>query len=300
MTSLRALLPIAWLAGLPLACSGAEGEVVFGVTSQFRVGTQLTRLDAALLVDGELVEQRAFEGDTLGFPLEIRAKELDDGASVEVVLRAFQGGKELLERRASTQAVGGRVVLVTASLDLACATLGAPDCDAVTTCVEGTCADPFVDPSEAPDYFAGWAGAGSGDRCEPGGDPEVVVGRGQADFLDFDPGAELQVEAGPQGGYHVWIAARLKNLKQSGSLIEVTGRAPSLGIDLPSFLVAFSFDPDEGGWCKIYGLRFRLDDDDTPIESLLGQPVEITVTITDPDGDVGTSTKSAVLSATIL
>jgi len=300
VTSLRALPPLALLAGLPLACSGAEGEVVFGVTSEFRAGTQLTRLDAALVVDGELVEERAFEGSTLGFPLEIRAKELDDGVPVEVVLTAFQGGNELLERRASTRAVEGRVVLVTASLDIACAALGAPDCDAATTCVEGACVDPFVDPSAAPDYFAGWAGTGSGDRCEPGGAPEVVVGRGQADFLDFDPGTELQVEAGPQGGYHVWIAARLKNLKQSGSLIEVTGRAPSLGIDLPSFLVAFSFDPDEGGWCKIYGLRFRLDDDDTPIESLLGQPVEITVTITDPDGDVGTATKSAVLSTNIL
>ena len=159
-------------------------------------------------------------------------------------------------------------------------------------------------PGDPPD---GGGGSGSGpgssstdvepyDRCKPGGEPEVIVGEGQGNYLEIEDGAELQVEAGPQGGYHVWIAARLKNLTASGSVTTVSGSFVDLDYEPSPVSLVFSFDPDEGDYCKIYGLRFRLDDPEHPVESLLGEEVDVTVTITDALGVVESDTKRIVLS----
>ncbi len=134
------------------------------------------------------------------------------------------------------------------------------------------------------------------DRCKPGGEPEVIVGEGQGNYLEIEDGAELQVEAGPQGGYHVWIAARLKNLTASGSVTTVSGSFVNLDYEPAPVSLVFSFDPDEGDYCKIYGLRFRLDDPDHPITELLGEEVDVTVTITDALGVVESDTKRVLLS----
>ena len=72
-------------------------------------------------------------------------------------------------------------------------------------------------------------------------------------------GVVAQVEAGPQGGHHIWVAVRMKGLLQSGSITSVTGHFPELDQDVGPFQVIFTFDQDEGGYCKLYGLRFQLD-----------------------------------------
>jgi hypothetical protein len=121
------------------------------------------------------------------------------------------------------------------------------------------------------------------------------VGEGQGDYLPTTDGDTAQVEAGPQGGHHIWVALRAKNLTQSGSVTNVTGHFPDLGYDVGPYAVIFTLEPDEGGYCKLYGLRFQLDADH-PIEEMLGHPLDVTVKVTDADGDVGTGTRSVVLS----
>ncbi len=125
------------------------------------------------------------------------------------------------------------------------------------------------------------------------------MGEGQADYLPLMDGDTDQVEAGPQGGHHVWVAVRTKNLRQSGSITSITGHFSDLGIDVGPFNVIFTQEVDEGGYCKIYGLRFQLDQE-VDIDTLLGHPLDITVTVTDTDGAVGTGTRDVVLSQTIL
>lgn len=95
-----------------------------------------------------------------------------------------------------------------------------------------------------------------------------------------------QVEAGPQGGHHIWVAVRMKNLLQSGSITSITGHFDDPKLDVGPFQVIFTFDSDEGNYCKLYGLRFQLDQA-TDIQSLLGKTVKITVKVTDKDGTVG-------------
>lgn len=69
-----------------------------------------------------------------------------------------------------------------------------------------------------------------------------------------------QVESDPQGGYHIWIAIRMKGLLRSGSITTITGHFDDPKRDIDPMSVIFTFDQDEGGHCKLYGLRLRIDD----------------------------------------
>lgn len=284
-----AFLAVAGVA-FPIGC-GSSGSVVFGLTSELPPGASFTSLDATVIVNGDVVIERTFDGANLRFPIELPVDDVADQGDVSLTLVAKQGERPLLTRSASTLGQAGRRLLYEVKLESECVDV---TCDDASTCVEGECVDPFDD--ALPDYYPGWAGGSGGGRCEPGGDPEVIVGEGQADYHTVDEGEVLQVEAGPQGGYHVWIAARMKNLSQSGSLIDVSGRFPALGYEPQPITVIFTFDPDEGGYCKVYGLRFRIDDEEHPVEALLGQELEVTVTVTDPDADTASSTRTIVLS----
>ena len=158
-------------------------------------------------------------------------------------------------------------------------------------------------PASQEPYTDDWAGTGGGDPndvCMDGGTPSVQVGVGQSDFFAVDDYAVAQVEAGPQGGHHVWVAARLKNLTQSGSITEVGAELPSLGLSITFLKIIFTFDQDEGGYCKIFGLRLQLDIDGDDIQTMLGQEAKVLMTITDANGTVGTGEKWITLSQDIL
>lgn len=128
----------------------------------------------------------------------------------------------------------------------------------------------------------------------------MQVGAGQSDFFAIEDYEIAQIEAGPQGGHHIWVAARLKNLTQSGSITEVGAEIPSLGLSITPLKVIFTFDPDEGGYCKIFGLRLQLDIDGDDIMAMRGQEAKVVMTITDADDDVGSGEKWVTLSDTIL
>ncbi|KYG10372.1 hypothetical protein BE21_12405 [Sorangium cellulosum] len=74
---------------------------------------------------------------------------------------------------------------------------------------------------------------------------------------------------------------------------------PELGYTVDPLRVIFTLDQDEGGFCELPGLRFRLDGERT-IEELLGKVVDVEVTVTDADGDTGTGRRKVTLSQTIL
>jgi hypothetical protein len=49
----------------------------------------------------------------------------------------------------------------------------------------------------------------------------------------------------------------------------------------------FNFDQDQGGFCKLYGLRYQLDVDGADYHQFLGKPLDVTVTLKDGAGAVG-------------
>jgi hypothetical protein len=244
-------------------------------------------------------------GAVLKFPTELPFANLPGGTSVDVKLDAFRPGdtmNPLVTRLASTEIIAGKELLLRVALDSRCVQApgsSAPSCAAPQTCIAGQCADPHVDAGTLQPYSPSWA-TGSNDPCKPAGStPTVIVGYGQADYLPMMDGDTAQVEAGPQGGHHIWVAVRAKGLDQSGTITAVSGHLPDLNEDVGPFNVIFTMDMDEGGYCKLYGLRFQLDQQ-YDINTLLGHPLDVTVKMTDKDGDIGVGKRSVVLSQTIL
>lgn len=305
----RSLLFFALL-GVASCGSEAEppttGDVIVGVTTDLRVGVDITALRVVATQGGTVVDDHTLSlgAGNLVVPLEIPFADRPPGERVGVTLEAFTGAATtpIVRRTASTDVLLGQTLLLRAGLDSACvvhpgggsAGLCAPE----LTCIGGACVDPFVSPHVLEAYAPDWAESGAGDACKPlgAGAPKVIVGHGQTDFFTSEDLELAQVEAGPQGGHHIWVAARQKNLRRSGSITRVAGKVLSTGREIAPFAVVFTFDPDEGGYCKVFGLRFQLDDEAHPIAELFGEPVELTVTISDPDGDVGEAKRVFTLS----
>lgn len=311
---MRARLPhlVIALATAPLfaaACgnttpSEQTGTVVLGIASKLTPGSVLDAMHVKLTAGGAVIadETYTYAAKELSFPTELRAEDLADGEVVSVEVEGSFAGKTLITRAASTEAVAGKELLLRVDLTAACLGLAAPSCEAPKTCDAGACNDGHVTGSKLPTYKSDWSTTTTTvDVCKPkdAGDPIVNVGYGQADYLPLMDGDVAQVEAGPQGGHHIWTAVRLKNLTQSGSITSLTGHFPDLGYDVGPFNVIFTFDPDEGGYCKIYGLRFQLDTEHD-IQEMLGHTLEVTATITDKDKTVGTGKRTVKLSDTIL
>jgi hypothetical protein len=110
----------------------------------------------------------------------------------------------------------------------------------------------------------------------------------------------VQAEAGPQGGHHIWIATRMKNMKQAGSLTKIAGLQPATGTPIPPTILAFTYAPDEGGYCKLSGIRYQLDNEGIDYKQFLGKPLDITVTLTDPAGTKATATTHIQVAPTLL
>ncbi len=285
----------------------SKGSVVLGLTSDLRVGVDIDQIHVVMRAGGSVYRDTVISTASkpaLAFPTELRFADLPGGTAVEATIDAFRPGDgttPLVTRLAATEVVAPKTLLLRAMLDSRCVAApgsSAPTCDAPETCIAGACADAHVPPATLPIYTPEWKNA-TNDPCKPasGGAPVVFVGEGQADYLPMMDGDTAQVEAGPQGGHHIWVAIRAKNLRQSGSITSVTGHFPDLNLDVGPFNVIFTMDTDEGGYCKLYGLRFQLDQV-YPIDMLLGHPLDVTVTVTDPDMDVGIGKRSVMLSST--
>jgi hypothetical protein len=178
---------------------------------------------------------------------------------------------------------------------------GGPVCTPPQTCIDGACQDDTVPPQRLEPYSPDWPN-NAPDVCRPlnAGPPVVQVGTGQTDYLPVTPGQMVQMEQGPQGGHHIWIAVRQQNLKQSGSTTTITSVQPTTGIAGPRTAYIFTFAPDEGGFCKLAGLRYQLDQDGGDYRRFLGAPLDVTVTIADPTGATGTGVAHLDVAPTLL
>jgi hypothetical protein len=178
---------------------------------------------------------------------------------------------------------------------------GGPTCMAPQTCIGGACLDDLVPQQELAPYTTDWAN-NAPDICKPAnaGAPIVQVGTGQTDYLPLTSGQTVQAEQGPQGGHHIWIATRQENLKQAGTTTTITSVQPSTSLAGPQMRFIFTFEPDEGGFCKLAGLRYQLDLEGTDYHLFLGKPLVVTVTLADPTGAVGTGIAHINVAPTIL
>jgi hypothetical protein len=233
------------------------------------------------------------------------------GARIEGYTQAgwtpASGAAPVVVRTAHTQFVPGREMLLRLSVQGQCllglpgGPPGGPVCMAPQTCINGACQDDTVAARMLEPYTADWP-TNAPDVCRPlnAGAPVVQVGTGQTDYLPITPGQMVQMEQGPQGGHHIWIAVRQENLKQSGSTTTITSVQPTTGLAGPRTAYIFTFAPDEGGFCKLSGLRYQLDQDGGDYRRFLGAPLDVTVTIADQTGDTGTGVAHLDVAPTLL
>jgi hypothetical protein len=286
--------------------------MVVGVSTE-DMGSTLGTVHIVATVNGAVASDETIDPirNPMWYPHEVHLVP-PAGAStgtVEVKIDGFleenaHTGTLLLTRLAKADFVPNQTALMRVTLQNQCvlalpgAPLGGPTCSAPQTCVSGSCADEAV-PLEP--YSPTWA-TDAPDICKPAnaGPPVVYVGTGQTDYLPLTDGQTVQAELGPQGGHHIWIATRMHNLRQAGSTTTITAVQPGTSLTVPPTSFVFTFDPDEGGFCKLFGLRFQLDANGNDYKPLLGKPLDVTVTIKDKSGTTGSATAHINLAPTVL
>lgn len=244
-------------------------------------------------------------------PFEVNAPTGDPTPEIFVKVDGFgtadptNGGPAIVSRSARTHVVAGKHTLLRIRLEQRCAQAGGglsgPTCAPPQTCISGACADDSVASTLLEDYVPDWP-VQLPDVCRPAnaGPPEVLVGSGQSDYLPIADGQTLQAEKGPQGGHHLYIAVRMKNLKQSGSITTISATQPGTNVPIPPTAFVFTFDPDEGGYCKLFGLRYQLDNGGIDYTQFLGKPLDITVKVQDKLGQSATGVAHVQVAPTVL
>jgi hypothetical protein len=305
-------------------CRSAEpAQLVVGVQSE-PMGGLVSALHVVVKIDGAVATDETLQpphGSRVGFPqpwektLTAPAGGSDARVDVAIEALAAPGAAPLFTRLASTHVAPGPAQLLRVQLESRCVVyppstrgpgktpgpLSGPSCVAPTTCIMGTCQQSFVSPAKLEPYASNWP-TNAPDRCKArdGGAPILQVGTGQTDYLPLTVGQTLQAEAGPQGGHHIWIATRMKNLKQTLTTTRIEGLQPDTGTAIPPSTFVFTYAPAEGGYCKLYGLRYQLDNGGIDYKQFLGKPLDVTVTLTDPAGSTAKTTTRIQVALTLV
>ncbi len=311
--------------------SPAAGTVMYIGVQSDDMGGLLGLVDIAVTVDGQALPPDTLtppHGDTQGFPAPwtktLTAPAGNENAAIHVEVKAYAGtspqSAEILTRTADTHFVPGGTKLLRLHLEQRClvfpasrtdagsadagppAALSGPVCSVGgQSCVDGRCQSDTVAGDQLENWDPNWA-VDAPDICKPAnaGPPLLYIGTGQTDFLPITDGETLQAELGPQGGHHVWIAVRMHNLKQSGSTTKISAVQPGTNVTIPPSAFVFTFDPDEGGYCKLYGLRYQLDNGGIDYTQFLGKSLDITATVTDATGATASAVAHVNIAPTIL
>lgn len=290
-----------------------EGVLVVGVQTTADITALVGSVHVVAKVDDVVQKDEIITIAQLPKEIELTGKPT---SKADLVVDAFGPGPNagqgtpIITRRATTGLVADKKKLLRIQLDARCMTLGgggpvAPVCNAPDTCLFGACRPSGVAFDDLEDYEATWP-TSPPDLCRPAnhGAPEVVLGDGQTDYSTLNDGDVLQLEKGPQGGHHIWVALRMKNLRQSGSTTMITSELEGDSAPVPPMAYVFTFDRDEGNYCKLYGLRYQVDSGVTDLtqgyKRFLGKRLKVTVKVTDTTGASAESTRSIQLSDKLL
>lgn len=292
-----------------------EASLVVGVQTTPDITALVGSVHVVAKVDDVVAKDEIVPAAQL--PKELELKGTPE-SRVEVVVDAFGPGLDaaanqppMITRRATTGLVVDAKKLLRIQLDSRCMTTlggggsGTPVCSAPDTCMFGTCRTSAVAFDDLEDYEATWPSSPP-DFCRPAkrGPPEVILGDGQTDYSTLNDGDVLQLEKGPQGGHHIWVALRMKNLRQSGSTTMITSELEGDPAPVPPMAYVFTFDRDEGSYCKLYGLRYQLDSGVVDLtqgyKRFLGKRLKVTVKVTDTTGASAESTRTIQISDKLL
>jgi hypothetical protein len=293
-------------------------EVIVGVQSDPLAGA-IGTVHVRATVAGATADDETFPPSNL--PHEVDLFPPDGGdASAPIAVRvegylqpgwtpqSMEPPVTVLVRTAETQFVPGETKLLRMLLRGSCllglpdaGLPGAPVCTPPQTCIGGVCQSDVVPVGSLEPYASNWP-QNAPDVCKPVPTiaPVVQVGTGQTDYLPVTSGQTVQMEQGSQGGHHIWVAVRQEGVAQTGTTTTITSVQPTTGVVGPTLRFIFTFQQDQGGFCKLAGLRYQLDIGGADYHQFLGQPLDVTVTVADQAGATATGTAHVVVSPTLL
>jgi hypothetical protein len=277
-------------------CSGGtDGGLTLGVQTDSVASFNVLRVTTVTTA----TTTEAVESTRLPWEKKISAHA--SAPSVDVKVEAFdaQGNLVLTRTARAPLPPPSQNKLLRIRLESACqmTTCTAPH----QTCIAGRCQNDELLLGDLEPYRTEWA-SDVADICRPlnAGAPEVIVGTGQTDYLPLTPGQTLQAELGPQGGHHLYVALRQRNLHRAGSVTTITAKQPDSGVEIPPTAFVFTFDPDEGGYCKLHGLRYQLDNGGVDYKQFLDKDLDLTVSVRDTNANIGSGTMRIHVAPTIL
>ncbi len=300
------------------ACSSGptapQTEVIVGIQSEPLNGA-IGSLHVVTKLAGKTNSDETLDPSALPHEVKLSPPGGNDAAPIDVQIDAYteagwtpkSTAMPVLVRTAETSFVPNETKLLRILLQGQCLLAlpggppGAPTCNAPQTCIGDKCVSDSVPAAALETYEPNWANDAP-DVCRPlnAGAPVVQVGEGQNDYLPLTSGQTVQMEQGPQGGHHIWIAVRQENIKQQGSTTTITSVQPGTNLAGPQMAFVFTFEQDQGGFCKLSGLRYQLDIDGTDYHLFLGKPLDITVKIADQAGHTGIGKASVNIDSTLL
>ncbi len=283
-------------------------QIVFGVDGEdFRAaGYLLTSYEIVVKVDGLIAAKESLKPESPAtFPHETRvlAPVGKAAASVEVTVTGIMNSATVVARRSTTRFVQGKAKLGYVFLETRCNTFGllgggdlGPTCsNAGETCVTGKCVSDAV---ELVDYRADWA-KNPPSPCGNGTTAQLEIAQGQDVWSPLPEGSTVSVECGPQGGHHLWMALRMKDLSQSGTKTTFSAVVTGQATTVPATSYNYVWSPSAaGGGCALLGVRFQLDVGGAPIDGFLGKPLDIKVEAEDRSGRKAVATKHLNISMT--
>ena len=96
----------------------------------------------------------------------------------------------------------------------------------------------------------------------------------------------------------------MKNLRQSGSTTTITSIIEGDPEPVPPISFVFTFDRDEGAYCKVWGLRYQVDagagDLRSAYKRFLGKRLSVTVEVADSTGAKASSTRVVQIADKLL
>ena len=130
------------------------------------------------------------------------------------------------------------------------------------------------------------------------GTGEVTIGTGTTEFESIGDGAELEVVAGPQGGFHFHVHARMRGLDPGDP--SMPGLIANPATTFAAFResgeqIDFDFPPYRLGYVDIGGGEFELPSgrilqiEEAVIPAIYGERIRLTVEIRDEGGRTATA-----------
>lgn len=148
----------------------------------------------------------------------------------------------------------------------------------------------------APD--TGKEDSGSGDPCFAE-DPVVEIGDGLATFTPIEAGAEVMMEHGPQGGWHMLSSVRVWHTEQIVQLHYAIDLADGTRVSDNNYRVQLKDGGDcSGTYWNMYGYldvtAISEGDANTPPELICGQSVHMQISVEDGEGRTGSASVQVV------